>query len=451
MGLHMNITIIGGDAAGMSAASRIKRNSPDFRVMVLEKTNDVSYSACGMPYNIADPKREIEDLVVRQSNVFREKQGIHLLTDHCAELIDPINKSVLGTTTEGKPFLFPYDHLLIATGASPIIPDLPGFDLPGVLALKSLQDGRRIKEYLSANRVRKVMILGMGYIGLEMCEALRALGLDVEMVKARPGFLPWMEQNMAALVKEEVEANGVRLYPGHAVTGIEKAGTSLRLVCTDLVLEGEMVLVSVGITPNSDLALKAGLELGIGNAISVDRRLRTTNSDIYAAGDCADTFHVVTGRKAYIPLALRANRAGWAVADNICGKEVELQGVAGTEVFKVFELEVARTGLNVKEAIDSGFDAAEVVIQSRSRAHAHPGSTTIWVEMVGDRKSGRVLGAQMVGREGTAAHRINAVSVALHAAMTVDEFSQTDLAYAPPFSPVWDPMLTAANQLLKQM
>jgi NADPH-dependent 2,4-dienoyl-CoA reductase/sulfur reductase-like enzyme len=447
----MNIIIIGGDAAGMSAASRIKRSKPDFRVVVLEETNDVSYSACGMPYNIADRKRDIEDLVVRQAKVFREKQGIHLLTGHCAELIDPANKSVLGTTTEGKPFHFPYDRLVIATGASPIIPDLPGFDLPGVLALKSLQDGRRIKEYLSANRVKKVLILGMGYIGLEMCEALRALQLDVEMVKVRPGFLPWMEHDMAALVKKEVEANGVRLYPGHVVTGIEKAGSSLRLVCTDLVLQGEMVLISVGVTPNSDLALKAGLDLGICNAISVDRRLRTTNGDIYAAGDCADAFHVVTGRKIYIPLALRANRAGWAVADNLCGKQIDLQGVAGTQVFKVFELEVARTGLNVKEAIDSGFEAAEAVIQSRSRAHAHPGSSTVWVEMVGDRKSGRLLGAALVGKEGTAAHRINAVAVALHAGMSVDEFSQTDLAYAPPFSPVWDPMLTAANQLLKQM
>jgi NADPH-dependent 2,4-dienoyl-CoA reductase/sulfur reductase-like enzyme len=447
----MNITIIGGDAAGMSAASRIKRNKPDFRVVVLEKTKDVSYSACGMPYNIADPKRDIEDLVVRQVDVFREKQGILLLTGHCAEHIDSINKSVLGTETGGKPFQFPYDHLLLATGASPNIPVLPGFDLPGVLALKSLQDGRRIKEYLRTNRVKKVIILGMGYIGLEMCEALRALQMDVQMVKARPSFLPWMEQEMAALVKGEVEANGVPLYPGHVVMGIEKAGTSLRVICTDLVLAGEMVLVAVGISPNSDLALKAGLELGIGNAISVDKQLRTTSDDIYAAGDCADAFHVVTGRKAYIPLALRANRSGWAVADNLCGKEVELQGVAGTQVFKVFGLEVARSGLNVKEAIDSGFEATEVVIQSRSRAHAHPGSTTVWVEMVGDRKSGRLLGAQLVGREGTAAHRINAVAVALHAGMTVDEFSQTDLAYAPPFSPVWDPMLTAANQLLKQM
>ncbi len=447
----MNIVIIGADAAGMSAASRIKRTQPDLQVTVLEKTTDVSYSACGMPYNIADPQRSIEDLVVRQAKIFREKQDIHLLTDHCAELIDPINKSVRGTTPEGKSFHFPYDRLVIATGASPIVPRLPGFDLPGVHALKSLQDGRRIKKFLKENSVKKVIIIGMGYIGLEMCEALRALHLDVDMVKTRPEFLPYMNPEMAAAVKEEVEANGVRLYPGHVVRGIEKSGKSLQLNCADLVLEAEMILVAVGVSPNSYLALKAGIGLSVAEAISVDRQLRTTDDDIFSAGDCADAFHVVTGKKVWIPLALRANRAGWAAADNICGKKTELQGVVGTQVFKVFDMEVARTGLNTKEAIDSGFDPAEAVIQSRSRAHAHPGSSTLWVEMVGDKKTGRLLGAQLVGKEGTAAHRINAVAVALHAGMTVEAFSQTDLAYAPPFSPVWDPMLTAANQLLKQI
>jgi NADPH-dependent 2,4-dienoyl-CoA reductase/sulfur reductase-like enzyme len=211
-----------------------------------------------------------------------------------------------------------------------------------------------------------------------------------------------------------------------------------------------MVLVAVGVAPNSDIAAKAGIELGINNSISVDRRLKTSVANIFAAGDCADAFHVVTGQKTWIPLALRANRAGWAVADNICGKETKLQGIAGTAVFKVFELEVAQTGLNLEEALSYGFEATEAMVQTRSRAHAHPGSSTIWVQMVGDKKLGRLLGVQMVGQEGVA-HRINAPAVALHTHMTVEQFSQSDLAYAPPFSPVWDPMLTAANQLLKKM
>jgi NADPH-dependent 2,4-dienoyl-CoA reductase/sulfur reductase-like enzyme len=182
----------------------------------------------------------------------------------------------------------------------------------------------------------------------------------------------------------------------------------------------------------------------------VDRRLRTSVENIYAAGDCADAYHVVTGEKTWIPLALRANRAGWAAADNVCGKDAELEGVAGTTVFRVFDMEVARTGLNAVEAGKSGFEPVETMIQSRSRAHAHPGSTTIGVNLIGDKISGRLLGAQMIGKEG-AAHRINAAAVALHAHMTVEQFSQTDLSYAPPFGPTWDPLLTAANQLLKKL
>jgi NADPH-dependent 2,4-dienoyl-CoA reductase/sulfur reductase-like enzyme len=211
-----------------------------------------------------------------------------------------------------------------------------------------------------------------------------------------------------------------------------------------------MVLVAIGIHPNSELAADAGLQLGPDGAIAVDRRLRTSDEAIYAAGDCADAIHVVTGQPVWIPLALRANRAGWAVADNVCGKKAELDGVAGTAVFKVFDLEVARSGLTEAQAREAGLDPVAVTIQSRSRAHAHPGSQTIWVHLVGDRSSGRLLGAQMVGPEGVA-HRINAVAVALHARLSVATFAQTDLAYAPPFGPVWDPMLTAANQLLKKL
>lgn len=445
----MKFLVIGGDAAGMSAASRAKRNNPDLDITVLEKTLDVSYSACGMPYNIADSSREIDDLVVRQASVFREKQGINILTGHCVESIHPLSKTVAGISLQEKKFRFSYDKLLIATGGSPIIPDLSGFDLPGVLALKSLDDGRKIKSYLTSNTVKKAVIIGMGYIGLEMCEALRARSIEVDMVKPGPVFLPWMEKEMSDVVRNEVKTNKVKLYPGHALQKIHADGPRLQVICSDLSLEADMVLVAIGIKPNSELASGAGLDLGISNAIAVDRNLKTSDDNIYAAGDCSDAYHVVSGKKTWIPLALRANRAGWAIADNICGKVVELPGVAGTAVFKVFDLEVARTGLTMKEATDFGFEPATVMIKTRSRAHAHPGASVIHVLMIGDKKSKRLLGAQMVGKEGVA-HRINAIAVALHAKMTVDEYCQTDLAYAPPFGPVWDPTLTAANQLLKK-
>jgi NADPH-dependent 2,4-dienoyl-CoA reductase/sulfur reductase-like enzyme len=340
--------------------------------------------------------------------------------------------------------------LLIATGASAILPNRTGFDLPGVMALKSLEDGRAIKEYIREHSVDRAVIVGMGYIALEMCEALRARGLEVDMVKARPVFLPWMHEELAVMVRKEIEAHGVRLHPGVEVERIENSDGGLRVVCPGREMEARMVLVAVGVRPNSQLAEGAGLALGPAKAVAVDRSLRTSHEGIYAAGDCADAFHVVTGERTWIPLALRANRAGWAVADHVCGKDVTLRGVAGTAVFKVFGLEVARTGLNVSEAEQHGFEPVEVAIHSRTRAHAHPGAATMGVQMVGDRKSGRLLGVQMVAPEG-AAHRVNAPAVALHAGMTVREFSETDLAYAPPFGPVWDPLLTAANQLLKKM
>ncbi len=446
----MGVVIIGGDAAGMSAASRAKRNQHDLDVIVLEQTTDVSYSACGMPYNIADAGREIEDLVVRHAEVFREKQGIDLRTGHRVESIDRKKKTVAGKNLEGENFMIPYDRLLIATGGSPIVPDLPGFDLPGVMALKSLEDGRKIKEHIRARDVKKVVIVGMGYIALEMCESLRARNIDVEMVKPRPIFLPWMAGELASVVREEIESHGVKIYAGHTIERVEAVENNLKVICPDLELQGQMVLVAIGVSPNSELAAKAGLELGPSGSIAVDRTLKTTDENIYSAGDCADAYHVVTGQKTWVPLALRANRAGWAVADNVTGIKTELEGIAGSAVFKVFDLQVARTGLSTAEAEKSGFDPVEVVVKTRSRAHAHPGSTTMHLQIVGDKKSGRLLGMQIVGKEG-AVHRIKAPSVALHSKMTVEAFSQCDLAYAPPFSPTWDPMLTAANQLLKKL
>lgn len=446
----MHFVVIGGDAAGMSAASRARRHLPALEITVLEKTEDVSYSACGMPYNIAEENRDMTDLVVRSAQEFRKKQNITVLTGHHAQKIDITTKTVSGTTADGKPFECTYDKLCIATGASPILPDVPGIDLPGIFPLKNLQDGKKIKAYLKTQPVKQVVIIGMGYIALEMCEALCARNIKVDMVKPRAGLLPWMPEELSQVVRECLNANHVGVYDGHIVQKIEKENHRLQVVCKDITLAADMILVATGVRPNSGFAAKAGIALGAGAAIAVDSYLKTNVDDIYAAGDCADAHHIVTGKSVWIPLALRANRAGWAVADHIADKKTALEGITGTAVFKVFDLEVARSGLSEAEAEAAGFTPESVVISSKSRAHAHPGSSTIWVQMVGDKLSGRLLGVQMVGREGTA-HRINAIAIALQARMTVSQFSQADLAYAPPFGPVWDPMLTAANQLIKKM
>jgi NADPH-dependent 2,4-dienoyl-CoA reductase/sulfur reductase-like enzyme len=372
------------------------------------------------------------------------------LTGHCANAIDPAKRIVSGSNSKGQSFEFEYDKLLIATGGEAIRPNIEGFDLPEVVVLKSLEDGRIIKNFIKNNRVRKVVIIGMGYIALEMCEALVNLKVAVDMVKPNPVFLPWLDASMAQVIEDDLKNESIGIYTGYAVETIARAKDGLQVNCKGLTLQADMVLVAIGIKPCSEIAADAGLETSTSHSISVDRHLRTSDAHIYAAGDCADAFHVVTGEKTWIPLALRANRAGWAAADNVIGRPTSLDGVAGTAVFRVFDYEVARTGLNVAEARKAGFDAVNNTIQSGSRAHSYGAGHPIWVNLIGDKKSGRLLGAQMVGKEGVA-HRINGPAVALHSRMTVAQYSQTDLAYAPPFGPTWDPTLVAANQLLKKL
>lgn len=444
----MKFVVIGGDAAGMSAASRARRLYPDLEITVLEQGFDVSYSACSMPYNIADPETPMDDLVVRTAKEFIDTHHIHLLTGHRATAIHPDRKQVTARTLQNESMTLSYDKLLIATGAVPTLPDLPGKER--LMPLKQLEHGRRIKEMIQKQNVQKAVIVGMGYIALEMCEALAGLGIQVTMVKPGPRLLPWLPEKMAQIVQDELIRKSITLHPGTDILRIEPKDTGTRIICDGLSLDADLAIGATGVAPCSDLARDAGLTLGISSAIQVDPYLHTSNPDIFAAGDCGDAIHVVTGNPVWIPLALRANRAGWAVADNLTGNNTALQGVAGTAVFKVFDLTVARSGLTLSEAKKAGFDPVENQITSLSRARWQPGAAKIYVNMVGDRQSGRLLGAQITGTDGVA-HRINAVAVALHAHMSVADFIQTDLAYAPPFSPTWDPMLTAAIQLGKKL
>jgi NADPH-dependent 2,4-dienoyl-CoA reductase/sulfur reductase-like enzyme len=348
------------------------------------------------------------------------------------------------------PFEVQYDKLLIATGARPVTLDIPGADLPGVHVLKTLYDGRGIKDYLVSKKVKTVLIVGTGYIGLEMAEAFHARGIKVVMVDILSRLLPWLPQEMAGVVEKELGDKGVEVHLGVKLKSLEQDGSGLRVFLEDKEFLVDMVLMAAGIVPNSELAADAGLKIGPKNSIAVDKSLHTSDDDIFAAGDCADAFHVVTGNRVWIPLALRANRAGWAVADNVTGRDVKLEGIVGSAVFKVLDIEVARTGLSSSEAAEAGFDPVEALIKSRSRAHAHPGNQTIHVNLIADKKTGKLLGGCIIGKEG-AALRIDSLAVALHAGMTAEQFFQCDMAYAPPFSPAWDPLLTAANQLLKNL
>ncbi len=444
----------------MSAASRLKRREPDSDVVVYEKTEDVSYSACGMPYNIAAKDNPIEKLVVRTADAFINQQGIELHTGHCVEKIDRSAGKVYGTDLSGKEFVSGYDKLLIATGASAIIPSVPGTDLDGVFVLKALEDARKIKKYLaedspgSAGVVKSAVIVGMGYIALEMAEALSARGIKVTMVKKREQLLPWMLPELSSVVGKELDENGVQYLPGLNLESIEKntdgsADGRLTLRAGGRAFGCDMVLLAIGVKPESELASDAGIELGASGAVAIDMNMRTSDPDIFAAGDCADNVSIISGRKIWIPLALTANRGGRIAADNMLGDEQLFRGIAGTGVFKAFNLEIARTGLSLEEAEDAGFEPVYKAVVAKSKAHVFEGSAPLHASFIADKATGKILGAQMVGTEGVA-RRINAAAVAIQAGMTIEEFYECDLAYAPPFSPVWDPLLTAASLLMKK-
>ena len=445
----MRYVIIGGDAAGMSAASRIKRTEPDSEVVVFEKTGDVSYSACGMPYNIAVPEKPVDKLIVRSAKAFREDQNIDLRTGHAVAGIDPGAKKVSVELADGGSLEMEYDRLLIATGASAVIPDVPGTDLEGVFVLKALEDARKIKGYLEKKDVKRAVLVGMGYIALEMAEALRERGIEVVMVKKREQLLPWMLPELSEVVKKELTENGVELYPGLPLEAIRKTDGGLSLEAGGKSFECDMVLLAIGVRPESGIAGAAGLRLGESGAVSIDKNMRTSSPDVFSAGDCADCYSIVSGKKIWLPLALTANRGGRLAADNMMGNPVEFSGIAGTAVFKVFNLEVAKTGLTLSEAEEAGFKPVYKAAMTKSKAHVFDGAAMIKLSFIADSESGKILGAQMVGAEGVA-RRINAAAVAIQAGMTLEEFYQCDLAYAPPFSPVWDPLLIAASVLMKK-
>ncbi|MDY0131913.1 MAG: FAD-dependent oxidoreductase [Desulforegulaceae bacterium] len=445
----MKILIVGGDAAGMSAASQIKRKYPENHVVVLEATQDVSYSACTMPYSIADPDDDIERLIVRAPKEFR-KIGIELHLGHFVDKIDRDKKTVSGRTTKGEEFLFSYDKLFIATGNRPFMPPIKGLDLYGVFPLKSLEHGRQIDKYLEENTVKRAVIIGMGYIGLEMCEALYSRNIEVTMVEAAPEVLGWLHKDLRNPVKKELDDKGIDYFINTKVIEIQKSGSFFTVKTEDKNFETDLVIASMGVVPNSEIAEKAGLELGPSKAIRVNTYMQTSDPDIYTAGDCACARHIITKKCVWIPLALTANRGGRVAAKNIVGEKAEFPGILGTAVFKVFDYEVARTGFNFDEAKESGFDPVEVLITTISKAHTCKNSQKIYVNMIADKKTGQVLGLFMVGKEGVA-RRINSGAVALHAGMKADELAEVDMAYAPPFSPVWDPVILAAGELVKKL
>ncbi len=444
--------VIGGDASGMSAASKARRENPELEIIALEKSNYASYAACGLPYYIKGNVQDVEDLIAITPEVFRQKRNIDLRLQHEVIKIEPEEKTIQIVSPQGESTLA-YDKLLISTGARAVQPPIKGVDSEGVFILRGIPDAVGIKEYLTRRRPQSVLVIGGGYIGMEMADAFYSLGMSVQIVE----LLPHLLNSFGSEISEEVEnetQNYARLYLGHRVNEIrpDQPGRlsvylSREVDRKEERVETEMVLIATGIVPEVTLAREAGIELGKTRAIITDEYGQTSIPDIYAAGDCAEVKSIVTNQNIYLPLALTANRNGRAVGSTIAGKKTPLTPVAGTAVVKLFELEVATTGVvNQEIARQYGFEPVKVTIESSTRAGYCPGAKPIKVSLVADRNTKRLLGSSMVGGEGVS-KRIDIVAAALYGQFTVRQLENLDLAYAPPFSPVWDPVLDAARVL----
>ena len=445
----MRLVVIGGDAAGMSAASEARRRASDAEIIVLEATDDVSYGACGLPYKLAEGA-SVEDLVIIPAERFRKERRLDVRLRHRATRLLP--HRVAGEGPDG-PFELGYDRVVVATGARATVPPIPGLaELLGTRAfkLKTLADGRALKEALRADGLRRVAVVGAGYIGLEATEGLRQRGLEVTVLEALSDVLPGLPEPLRKRAHAEAARHGVVLRTGVRIEAVTATASGVRLDTADGPHDVDVVLVATGVQPNAELAADAGIALGAAGSIAVDEQLRTSVSDVFAAGDCADARHAVTGQSVWIPLALRANRAGKAAGANALGGREKVPPVLGTAVFRFFGLEIARTGLSEGEARAAGFDVVAVVVSAATRPKYYPGGSELGISLLADRATGRLLGGSMVGPE-QAAHRIDTVAAAIHAGLTASALQQMDLGYAPPFGPSWSPLLIAAGQLDKAL
>ena len=437
--------VVGGDAAGMSAASKAKRENPELDVVVFEKGEWVSYAACGMPYYVKGEVEDLEDLVAVTPEEFREERDIDLRTGHEVVGVDP----GAGTVTvegEGETFEQAYDHLLVATGATAVEPPFDGLDLDGVFTIHNMDEAGAIEEYVTERSPDTAAVVGGGYVGIEIADALSARGADVHLYEMLPHVLQPFGDAVAEVVEEHLRAQGVHLHLDTAVSGFGGEGNVERVDFEGQSRDADIAVVGVGVAPNTQLAADAGIELGETGAIATDEYGRTNYGNVYAAGDCAEARNVVTGEPDHVPLALTANRAGRAIGQTVAGDPEPVGGTAGTAIVKAFDLGAARTGVvDEQRAREAGFDPVSVSISAPTRAHYYPGGAELTVTLVADGESGRLLGGTVVGREGT--KRVDTVATALAAGMTVSELQKADLAYAPPFSPVRDPVLTAANVL----
>jgi NADPH-dependent 2,4-dienoyl-CoA reductase/sulfur reductase-like enzyme len=438
-----NLVIIGGGAGGASTAAEAKRNDPSLKVTILQEGKFVSYASCPTPYYIGDLIKDANKLVARTPERFGQ-DGIDVQLN--TQVININTKDGVVETRDSRKF--PYDFLVISTGTSAIVPDLPGIDLPGVFSLRNLEDAISIKTWLREKNAKCVVIIGGGFIGLEMSEALHAANIKTTIIHKDSLPANRWDAALSSTMLEELQAHGVEFIANAQANAIEKGTTALLKVKTDKGFwEGDLVLLAVGVRPDARLAKSIGLNIGKTGAIAVNFAQQTSLENVYAAGDCCELYHRVSHSWVNIPLGDIANKQGRVVGRNIGGKPLTFDGIVGAQSFRLFNLECAATGLSEREALAAGYAPVSNITWGSAMAPAL-GMRKIGLKLITDKSSGKLLGAQAVGVAG-AVGRINALSVALWAGMDLDQIGYLDLAYAPPFSAAWDIIHNAAQALCR--
>ncbi|MEW2166708.1 FAD-dependent oxidoreductase [Streptomyces sp. NPDC007084] len=454
-GARERLVVIGGDAAGMAAASQARRlrGPEELEIVAFERGHFASYSACGIPYWVGGDVPDRDRLVARTPEEHRERDiDLRTRTEVTAIDVDGgrVRSRELDTGTEAWTS---YDKLVIATGARPLRPDLPGIDAPGVHGVQTLDDGQALLDTLESTRGRRAVVVGAGYIGVEMAEALIKRGYEVTVVNRGEEPMSTLDPDMGSLVHEAMEGLGITMVGDAEVTKVLTGddGRVRAVVTEDAEYPADVVVLGIGVRPETALAREAGLPVGDHGGLLTDLAMRVRgHENIWAGGDCVEVLDLVSGRERHIALGTHANKHGQIIGTNVGGGYATFPGVVGTAVSKVCDLEIARTGLREKDARRAGLRFEAVTIESTSRAGYYPGAETMTVKMLAERRTGRLLGVQIVGREG-AAKRVDVAAVALTAGMTVEQMTTLDLGYAPPFSPVWDPVLVAARKAMAKV
>lgn len=442
------IVVIGGVACGPKAASRARRCDPKAKITVIEQGEFISYAVCGLPYYISGVIKERGALLVRTPAFFKKVAGIDVLTkthvlsiNRAAHVVETVNIET------GQPSTISYDKLVLATGANPITPLVPGHNLKGIFTLKEMPDADTILTLITSQRAKKAVIIGAGVIGMEMAEALVTRGLKVTVVETLDRVLPTiLDSEMAAFLSRHLERQGVNLLLGQNVTAFEgdSKGRARRVVTESTTLEADFVLSAMGVRPDTKLAEEAGLVIGPTGATSVNKYLQTSDPDIYAGGDCVENNHLVTGARVYFPSGSTANKHGRVIGTNVTGGHETFPGILGTSVLKVFDFTAGRVGLGEGEARAAGYDVVTSLVPNPDHAHYYPGAKDILVKLLAARKTGVILGGQVVGR-GEVAKHINILATALTLGCNVDTLANLDLGYAPPYDSVVSPVHNAAN------